>query len=53
MYYGLCKGINSFYTMMASKDDSDLYNTFKRCKQLGALAMVHAENGALIEEVGH
>lgn len=33
-------------------DDSELYATFKRCKELGALAMVHAENGHLIAEVG-
>jgi len=32
-------------------DDSELYNAFKRCKDLGALAMVHAENGHLIEQV--
>lgn len=33
-------------------DDSELYNSFKRCKELGALAMVHAENGHLIAQVG-
>jgi dihydropyrimidinase len=32
-------------------DDSELYAAFKRCKELGALAMVHAENGHLIAEV--
>ena len=30
--------------------DADLYNIFKRCKQLGALSQVHAENGDVVEE---
>ena len=34
-------------------EDNELYESFKRCKQLGALAMVHAENGHLIAEVKH
>lgn len=32
-------------------DDSELYAAFYRCKELGALAMVHAENGRLIDLV--
>ncbi|KAL4225735.1 hypothetical protein ACF0H5_016424 [Mactra antiquata] len=49
------KGINSFKMFLAYKDvfmldDSELYAAFKRCKDLGALAMVHAENGHLIAE---
>ena len=32
-------------------DDTDLYNMFKKCKEVGAIAQVHAENGSLIEEV--
>ena len=32
-------------------DDSQLYASFRKCKELGALAMVHAENGHLIEQV--
>ena len=41
---------------MAYKDvmmleDADVYHTFKKCKELGAVAMVHAENGHLIAEV--
>ena len=32
-------------------DDSELYCAFRRCKELGALAMVHAENGHLIDKV--
>jgi len=31
--------------------DSDLYHLFCQCRQLNALPLVHAENGALIEEV--
>lgn len=49
------KGVNSFKMFMAYKDslmisDSDLIQVFKKCKELGALAMVHAENGELIHE---
>ena len=41
---------------MAYKDvmmvnDAELYQIFKRCRDIGALAMVHAENGDLIAEV--
>jgi len=41
---------------MAYKDllmlnDAQLYNVFKRCRQLGALAQVHAENGDVIAQV--
>ena len=32
-------------------EDVELYSAFKICKRLGALAMVHAENGHLIEQV--
>lgn len=47
------RGINSFKMFLAYKDvfmldDSELYASFRKCKQLGALAMVHAENGHLI-----
>ncbi|XP_052799951.1 dihydropyrimidinase-like isoform X3 [Mya arenaria] len=49
------RGINSFKMFLAYKDvfmldDSELYNSFKRCKELGAMAMVHAENGHLIAQ---
>ena len=32
-------------------NDADLYKMFRKCKQLNAVPMVHAENGSLIEEV--
>lgn len=49
-------GINSFKMFLAYKDvfmldDDELYESFKRIKELGALGMVHAENGHLIAEV--
>nr|XP_045597624.1 dihydropyrimidinase-like isoform X3 [Procambarus clarkii] len=48
-------GINSFKMFMAYKDtwqlgDGDLLKAFKSCKELGALAQVHAENGDIIKE---
>lgn len=33
-------------------EDDELYETFSHCRDLGALAMVHAENGHLIALVG-
>ena len=49
-------GVNSFHAFMASRDkgtlsDADLYKMFRKCKQLNAIPMVHAENGCLIDEV--
>ncbi|XP_029447723.1 dihydropyrimidinase isoform X2 [Rhinatrema bivittatum] len=49
------KGINSFKMFMAYKDlymlrDNELYGAFSRCKEIGAIAQVHAENGDLIAE---
>ena len=32
-------------------NDGDLYQVMKRCRELGALAQVHAENGDLVAEV--
>ena len=43
-------GVNSFKLYMNEASDAELIGFFKRCKELGALALVHAENGALIEE---
>ena len=50
------KGINSFKMFMAYKDvfmlqDSELFAAFTQCKEIGAVAQVHAENGDLIAEV--
>ncbi|KAI5335017.1 hypothetical protein L3X38_025150 [Prunus dulcis] len=49
------KGINSFKFFMAYKgslmiNDELLLQGFKKCKSLGALAMVHAENGDAADE---
>ncbi|CAN0905276.1 PYD2 [Linum grandiflorum] len=49
------KGINSFKFFMAYKgslmiNDELLLDGLKRCKSLGALAMVHAENGDAVFE---
>uniref|UniRef100_UPI00398E64AD dihydropyrimidinase n=1 Tax=Pristiophorus japonicus TaxID=55135 RepID=UPI00398E64AD len=49
------RGVNSFKMFMAYKDlfmlqDDELYPVFCQCKELGAIAQVHAENGHLIAE---
>ncbi|XP_041822682.1 dihydropyrimidinase-related protein 1 isoform X2 [Chelmon rostratus] len=49
------KGINSFQVYMAYKgvyqmSDSELYEAFSFLKQLGAVVLVHAENGDLIAQ---
>lgn len=46
-------GINTFKHFMAYKgalmvDDEELYNSFRRCAALGAMALVHAENGDVV-----
>lgn len=48
-------GVNSFKFFMAYKDmymlrDPELIEAFTLCKNLGAVAMVHAENGDIIAE---
>ncbi len=48
-------GINSFKMFMAYKDvmmlrDNEMIEVFKTCRQIGGLAMVHAENGDAIAE---
>jgi len=50
------KGVNSFQVYMAYKDlyqmsDSQLYEAFTFLKGLGAVILVHAENGDLIAQV--
>lgn len=51
----LCEenGINTFQVFTAFKDlyqlnDSEMYEVFEKCKELGALPQVHAENGDII-----
>ncbi|MDD8024016.1 MAG: dihydropyrimidinase [Paracoccaceae bacterium] len=50
------RGINSFKHFMAYKgslmvNDDELFASFKRCAELGALPMVHAENGDIVAEM--
>ena len=47
------RGVNSFKMFMAYKglyqlDDSELYEAFEACRDLHAVAQVHAENGSII-----
>ncbi|NWT49197.1 DPYL5 protein, partial [Chroicocephalus maculipennis] len=49
------KGVNSFQMFMTYKDlymlrDSELYQVFRACRDFGAIARVHAENGELVAE---
>ncbi|KAG8122950.1 hypothetical protein E2320_018299 [Naja naja] len=49
------KGVNSFQMFMTYKDlymlrDSELYQVFRACTDIGAIARVHAENGELVAE---
>ena len=51
------RGVNSFKMFMAYKGDlmlrdDEMLPVFEECKRLGALAMVHAENGDVIEHRG-
>lgn len=47
------RGINSFKMFMAYDfmlSDAELYLAFERCRNLGAIAQVHAENGSIIKK---
>ena len=49
-------GVNSFKHFMAYKgalmiEDDEMFASFKRCCELGALPMVHAENGNLVADL--
>ena len=50
------KGINTFKHFMAYKgslmvNDDEMFASFKRCAELGAIALVHAENGDIVAEM--
>ena len=50
------QGINTFKHFMAYKgalmvNDDELYSSFRRCAELGATALVHAENGDVVAEL--
>ena len=50
------RGITSFKHFMAYKgalmvNDDELFASFRRCAELGALPMVHAENGDVVAEM--
>uniref|UniRef100_A0A8C6MKB4 Dihydropyrimidinase like 5a n=1 Tax=Nothobranchius furzeri TaxID=105023 RepID=A0A8C6MKB4_NOTFU len=52
------KGVNSFQMFMAYKEsfmlrDRELFQALLHCKDIGAVARVHAENGELVGEVIH
>jgi len=49
-------GINTFKHFMAYKgalmvDDEEMYASFRRCAALGAMPLVHAENGDVVAEL--
>lgn len=49
-------GINTFKHFMAYKgalmvDDDEMYSSFQRCAELGALPLVHAENGDVVAQM--
>lgn len=50
------RGINTFKHFMAYKgalmvNDDELFASFKRCAELGAIPLVHAENGDIVAEM--
>ena len=49
-------GINTFKHFMAYKgalmvDDDEMFSSFQRCAELGALPLVHAENGDVVAQM--
>jgi dihydropyrimidinase len=55
-FYFIVLGINSFKVFMAYKgvfmlQDDEIFQVFAKCRELGAIAMVHAENGSVITEL--
>ena len=49
-------GINTFKHFLAYKgalmvDDDEMYSSFKRCAALGAMPLVHAENGDVVAQL--
>ena len=52
----VARGIPSFKHFMAYKgalmvDDDEMFSSFQRCAELGALPMVHAENGDVVAQL--
>ena len=50
------RGVNTFKHFMAYKgalmvEDDEMYASFQRCAELGALPLVHAENGDIVAEL--
>ncbi len=50
------QGINTFKHFMAYKgalmvEDDEMYASFKRCAEIGALPLVHAENGDVVKQL--
>ena len=50
------KGINTFKHFMAYKgalmvNDDEMYASFRRCAEIGALPLVHAENGDVVADL--
>src|SRR3546814_13919508 len=50
------RGINTFKHFMAYKgalmiDDDEMFSSFQRCADLGAMPLVHAENGDVVAQL--
>ncbi|WP_339950700.1 dihydropyrimidinase [uncultured Albimonas sp.] len=56
MKWAVDRGINTFKHFMAYKgalmvQDDEMFASFKRCAELGAMPLVHAENGDIVAEL--